>query len=417
MAATLGDPVRQALESVLDTVRGRVDGAVASYIPELAKVDPEQLGAALVSAHGVVHEAGDVEAEFTIQSVSKPFVFALAVDALGLDQVCRHVDFEPSGEPFNAISLDEGSGRPRNPMINAGAIVMTSLMAGDSADEKFAVVHSGLERFAGRDLQVDEETFASESSTGDRNRALAYLTRSAGTLGSGVDVATTAYFRQCSVSVNVRDLAVMAATLATGGVNPMTGGRVISEDAARWTTSVMTSCGMYDESGDWMVRIGVPAKSGVGGGIVAVRPGQFGIGTFSPRLDERGNSVRGVAALELLSQRFGLHMLQHHGPPLSPIASLSRVDSVGSSAGPDGAEGDAIAVLRGEIHFSEAEEILTRLAPLMSDHGSLVLDFSAVTRVPSTTASIFRSLPEAAGRLEDGRTRIELRDPDGVLSG
>lgn len=409
MAAALGDPVRHALESVLDAVRDRADGAVASYIPELAKVEPDQLGAALASTHGVVHEAGDVEAEFTIQSVSKPFVFALAVDARGLDEVRTHVDLEPSGEPFNAISLDEASGRPRNPMINAGAIVMTSLMAGDTADEKSAAVLAGIERFAGRDLRVDEDVYSSEATTGDRNRALAYLTRSAGTLGSAVDVATLAYFRQCSISVNARDLAIMAATFATGGVNPVTRERVISEDAARWTTAVMTSCGMYDESGDWMVRVGLPAKSGVGGGIAAVQPGQFGIGTFSPRLDARGNSVRGVATLELLSQRHGLHMLQHHGAPLSPIASLSRDGSDGS--------GDTVAMLRGEILFSEAEEIVSRLAPLVGDHGCLVLDFTAVTRVAAGSRKIFSALPETMGRLDDGRPRVEVRDPDGVLAG
>lgn len=407
MAAALGDPVRHALESVLDDVRDRTDGAVADYIPELAKVDPDRLGAALASTHGIVHEAGDVEAEFTIQSVSKPFVFALAVDALGLAEVTKHVDLEPSGEPFNAISLDEASGRPRNPMINAGAIVMTSLMAGDTADAKFDTVRAGIERFAGRDLRVDEDVYSSEASTGDRNRALAYLTRSAGTLGSAVDVATLAYFRQCSISVNARDLAIMAATFATGGVNPVTRERVISEDAARWTTAVMTSCGMYDESGDWMVRVGLPAKSGVGGGIAAVQPGQFGIGTFSPRLDARGNSVRGVATLELLSQRHGLHMLQHHGAPLSPIASLTRDDADG---------GDTVAVLRGEILFSEAEEVLTRLAPLMGDHGCLVLDFTAVTRVAAGSRKIFSALPTTMGSLADGRPRVEVRDPDGVLA-
>ncbi|MGX5695026.1 glutaminase A [Agromyces soli] len=412
MAAALGDPVRHALEAVLDAVRDRTDGAVADYIPELAKVEPEQLGAALASTHGVVHEAGDCDAEFTIQSVSKPFVFALAVDALGLDEVRRHVDLEPSGEPFNAISLDEASGRPRNPMINAGAIVMTSLMPGDTADEKFAVVLAGIERFAGRDLPVNEEVYSSEASTGDRNRALAYLTRSAGTLGAAVEVATLAYFRQCSISVNARDLAIMAATFATGGVNPLTRERVISEDAARWTTAVMTSCGMYDESGDWMVRVGLPAKSGVGGGIAAVQPGQFGIGTFSPRLDARGNSVRGVATLELLSERHGLHMLQHHGAPLSPIASLSRVEAGDADGGSDG---DTVVALRGEILFSEAEEILTRLAPLVGDRGCLVLDFTAVTRVAAGARTIFSALPDTMGRLADGRSRVAVHDPDQVL--
>ncbi|MGW9630250.1 glutaminase A [Agromyces sp. NPDC055520] len=403
MAAQLRDPVRQMLASVLDDVRPLNDGAVASYIPELATVDPEPLGAALASTHGVVHEAGDCETRFTIQSVSKPFVFALAVDALGLVEVTRHVGLEPSGEPFNAISLEEASGRPLNPMINAGAIVTTSLMLGDTANEKFTAVQAGLSRFAGRELEVDEDVFASEASTGDRNRALAYLTRSAGTLGSGVDVATTAYFRQCSLTVNARDLALMAATLATGGVNPVTGERVISEDAARWTMSVMTSCGMYDASGEWLVRVGLPAKSGVGGGIAAVQPGQFGIGTFSPRLDERGNSVRGVATLELLSQRHGLHLLQHRGAPLSPIGSLTREGT------------DTVAMLRGEIFFSGAEEVLTRLTPMINDDGCLVLDFSEVTRVGDGPKRVFADTPGIVGPAPDGRPRVVVRDPEGVL--
>ncbi|GAA1830450.1 glutaminase A [Agromyces salentinus] len=403
-ATEVRDPVRSALESVLDEVRSKTSGEVASYIPELARVDPDPLGVALVSVHGVVHEAGDTDTHFTIQSVSKPFVFALAVDALGLEQVLTHVGIEPSGEPFNAISLEPATGRPLNPMINAGAIVMSSLMAGDTADEKFAAIHAGIERFAGRDLVVDEAVFSSEAQTGNRNRALAYLTLAAGTLGSPVDVATTAYFRQCSISVTARDLATMAATLATGGVNPITRERVISEDAARWTSSVMTSCGMYDESGDWLMRVGLPAKSGVGGGIAAELPGQFGIGTFSPRLDAKGNSVRGVAMLEAMSARFELHQMQHRGEPLSPVGSLTR----------NGAE--TVAALRGELFFSGAEEVFARLSPLLSDDGCLVLDFSDVTRVGDAAARLFREAPGVAGqRTDGGGDKVVVRDPEGVL--
>ena len=200
----------------------------------------------------------------------------------------------------------------------------------------------------------------------------------------------------------------MGATLAAGGLNPVSGERVISEDAARWTTAVMTSCGMYDESGEWLVHIGLPAKSGVGGGIVAVQPGQFGIGTFSPRLDERGNSVRGIVVLQTLSERYGLHVLQHRGAPLSPIGELRRDDRIDGS-------GDTIVALRGEIFFTGAEEVLTRLAPLVSDDGCLVLDFSNVTRVGSAARALFRGLPAIAGIGHDGRARIVIRDPEGVL--
>jgi glutaminase len=404
----LRDPVRVVLRSVLDVARPHTDGALASYIPELTYADPEALGATLVSVRGTVHEAGDSDTTFTIQSASKPFVFALAVDQSGLAEITRHVGLEPSGEPFNAISLEAASGRPLNPMINAGAIVTSSLIVGDTAEEKFARIHAGLNAFAARELDLDESVFESEHATGDRNRALAYLTQSAGTLGSTAEVATGAYFRQCSLAVSARDLAIMGATLAAGGLNPVSGERVISEDAARWTTAVMTSCGMYDESGEWLVHIGLPAKSGVGGGIVAVQPGQFGIGTFSPRLDERGNSVRGIVVLQTLSERYGLHMLQHRGAPHSPIGELTRDDRIEGG-------GDTIATLRGEIFFTGAEEVLTRLAPLVSDDGCLVLDFSNVTRVGSAARALFRGLPGIAGIGPDGRARIVIRDPEGVL--
>jgi glutaminase len=403
MPVDLTHPILTALDAVLDTARPLTSGEVADYIPELANVDPESLGIALVSARGAVHDAGDSDVEFTIQSVSKPFVFALALDALGVDEVTKHVGLEPSGEPFNAISLDAASGRPLNPMINAGAIVTSSLIEGATAEAKFGVITAGLERFAGRDLSVNEDVFSSEASTGDRNRALAYLALATGALAAPVDVATTAYFRQCSLDVTARDLAIMASTLATGGVNPVTGERVVSEDAARWTTAVMTSCGMYDESGTWMVHVGLPAKSGVGGGIVAVQPGQFGIGTFSPRLDERGNSVRGVAMLEALSKQYGLHMLAHRSTPLSPIASLTPEP------------GHTIAALRGEIYFAAAEEIFTRLSPLLNDDGCLVLDFTNVTRVGPAMKALFRAVPQIVGETSSGQPRAVIHDPDGVL--
>ncbi|GAA1858574.1 glutaminase A [Microbacterium koreense] len=399
-------PLRTALTSVLTHARSLTDGEVASYIPELARQDPEQLGIALASVRGTIHAWGDSEAEFTIQSISKPFTFALALDALGLAAVTEHVGLEPSGEPFNAISLEETSGRPLNPMINAGAIVTTSLIAGDDDAEKFAVVRDGLSAFAGRRLDVDEDVYLSELDTGDRNRALAYLAQAAGTLASSAEVATRAYFRQCSLRVNARDLAMMAATLAGGGINPLTRERVVSEDVARWTIAVMTSCGMYDASGDWLVRVGLPAKSGVGGGIVALQPDQFGVGTFSPRLDARGNSVRGVGMLEQLSKEFGLHMLEHRADPLSPIADITH-------SGPDD-DRDTTAVLRGDFKFSDSEQVLSMLPELMVGR-SLTLDFSSVTRVGPSAARIFRGAAERAGSAPDGRPRLALHDPDHVL--
>lgn len=307
------------LTSVLDRVRSRDDGAVATYIPELAEADPELLGIAVVSTRGGIYEAGDSTAPFTIQSVSKPFVYALALRAKGIDEVLTHVDVEPSGEPFNAISLDADSGRPRNPMINAGAIVVTSLIEGSTVDDKLAAITAGLGAFAGRELVLDEAVFASERDTGDRNRALAHLTKSAGVLAGSVDVAVESYFRQCSLSVTARDVAIMAATLANAGRNPVTHEQVVSEEVARWTMAVMAGSGMYDSSGEWLARVGLPAKSGVSGGIAAVDPGRFGIGTYSPRLDARGSSVRGIAMLESLSADYGLHLLAHSGDTYDPF--------------------------------------------------------------------------------------------------
>ncbi|WP_396667183.1 glutaminase A [Microbacterium sp. R86528] len=406
-AADRPRPLHTALDSVFERVRALTDGEVASYIPELAREDPDQLGIALASVRGTTHEMGDSAAEFTIQSVSKPFVFALALEQLGLAAVSTHVGLEPSGEPFNAISLEEASGRPLNPMINAGAIVTTSLITGNTADEKFDVISAGLAAFAGRDLAVDEAVFESEAATGDRNRALAYLARSAGTLASTAEVATRAYFRQCAMRVNARDLAIMAATLAAGGVNPITRQRVVSESVARWTSAVMTSCGMYDASGEWLVRVGLPAKSGVGGGIVALQPERFGIGTFSPRLNDRGNSVRGVAMLEELSERFGLHMLEHRAEPLSPIGEVSRAS--------EAADADVSARLRGDLKFGDAEHVLSELLPELETGGVLTLDFGGVTRVAAPAARLFRWAEAGARPTDTGEPRLVLHDPEHVL--
>ena len=298
------DPIQSAVEQVLDEVGTDDSGELADYIPELSQVDRSAVGIAIVGVGGRTFTAGDADATFTIQSVSKPFAYALALEHLGFDRVLEKVGVEPSGEPFNAISLEQETGRPKNPMINAGAIVAASLLPE-------GVAHEGLERFAGHPLVVDGSVFRSELETGHRNRALAHLALAAGVLGKPVDVATQDYFAQCSLVVSAFDLALMAATLANAGRNPLTDDQVVSEPVARWTLAVMASCGMYDGSGEWMARVGLPAKSGVGGGIVAVDPGLFGVGTFSPPLDTQGTSVRGQRMLTSLSQRYGLHAFAH----------------------------------------------------------------------------------------------------------
>jgi glutaminase len=321
-------PVEVLLDEVWRAAQERTDGALATYIPELALADPSAFGLAMATLDGHVYTAGRIE-EFTIQSVSKPFVYALALADIGIEAVLAAVGVEPTGNAFNTISVDE-RGRPFNPMVNAGAIVTSSLVAGADADAKFARILGGLSAFAGRPLDVDERVFASETATGDRNRAIAYLLRSVEALGGDVHAVLGAYFRQCSVRVTARDLAVMGATLANRGVNPVTGETVVPPAVVSRVLTVMATCGMYDFAGEWLYRVGLPAKSGVSGGIAAVQPGRLGFGAHSPLLDARGNSVRGIAACEVLSERLDLHMFAVNGAEPSAGARHARGDALRS---------------------------------------------------------------------------------------
>jgi glutaminase len=283
-------------------------GEVAHYIPELSKAHPERFGIGLATLDGHVYEVGDSRVPFTIQSMSKPFVFALALDTLGATRVESVIGVEPSGDPFNSIRLN-AENHPFNPMVNAGAIACSGLMVAAKGDAAFDTICQALSRFAGRELDVDEAVFASENATGDRNRAIGYLLRNSGVITDDVRKVLDVYFRQCSVLVTARDAAVMAATLANRGVNPITDEQVVTPYAVSRTLSVMTSSGMYDYAGEWIYRVGIPAKSGVGGGILAALPARLGLGSYSPLLDGHGNSVRGIKVCEALSSHYGLHML------------------------------------------------------------------------------------------------------------
>ena len=283
-------------------------GAVADYIPELQKANPGHFGVCVATMDGHVYEVGDSAVPFTIQSISKPFVFALALELLGAERVEAVVGVEPSGDAFNSIRLRPDN-RPFNPMVNSGAIACSGLIYKAKGDDAFECIRAALGSFAGRDLGVDEAVFASERETGDRNRAIAYLLRNYDVVEGDVGTVLDVYFRQCSILVTARDIAVMAATLANNGVNPVTGERVMTHYTVARTLSVMTTSGMYDYAGEWVYRVGMPAKSGVGGGIVAALPGQIGLGSYSPPLDTHGNSVRGLKICEALSTHFDLHML------------------------------------------------------------------------------------------------------------
>ena len=348
------DPVGRVLGAIRAEFIGLDDGHPADYIPELSAADPHAFGLALAGVAGSVYRAGEASSEFTIQSISKPFVHALALADVGADGVLARVGVEPSGEAFNAISLEPGTGRPANPMVNAGAIVTSSLIRGADSIERFERIRGMLSRCAGRELEVDDAVYRSERDTGDRNRALAYLMRHAGSLTAPVEEVVDVYFRQCAVQVTAADLAVMAATLANGGVNPCTGTAVIDPPIVEQVLTVMATCGMYDFSGEWLVRVGLPAKSGVAGGLIAVSPSQFGIGLFSPPLDPRGNSVRAVAASAAISERLSLHLM-HQVRRTAP--SFTRMPQ---ETGPDGRPVDRVPVLelRGDIEFPVAEQAL-----------------------------------------------------------
>jgi glutaminase len=409
-------PVMALLHEVWQTVRAIPGGQVADYIPELAKADPQTLALSLATLEGAVYTVGDL-VPFTIQSVSKPFVYALALADSGSDAVLRKVGAEPTGDPFNSISLDDVSCRAYNPMVNAGAIVTATLVGGATRELQFQRILEGLSAFAGRSLAVDEQVYASERDTGDRNRAIAYLMRSAGLLEEDVDEQVEMYFRQCSILVTAQDLAVMAATLANAGVNPTTGEQVVPRDVVAPVLTVMSTCGMYDSSGEWLYRVGLPAKSGVSGAVVAALPGQLGLAAHSPRLDARGNSVRGVAACEEISSRLGLHLLLPTERTRAGIRRSYRGDSVRSKRIRRGAEravlasqGAAIAVheLAGDQEFAGIEILVRMVLEDPAPAQWLVFDMRRVSRLDVAAQSLLHSL---IGQLREAGTQVALVEP------
>jgi glutaminase len=303
-------PFRQTLHELYSKYRNEDSGKVADYIPELALADPKWFGVAVVTTDGQSFNAGDCELSFSIQSVSKPFVFGMALEDHGREAVLKKVGVEPTGEAFNAIVLDERSNRPFNPLVNAGAIATCDLIEGKDFADRIKRLLAMFSRYTGRDAYVDNAIFMSERSTGHRNRAISHLMLNFGMVSERIADSLELYFQQCSILVHARDLAVMGATLANAGVNPITKQRAIEQQYVKDVLSVMLTCGMYDYAGEWAYRVGLPAKSGVGGGICAVVPGRAGIGVFSPLLDARGNSVRGIKVCEELSARFGLHAFE-----------------------------------------------------------------------------------------------------------
>jgi glutaminase len=306
-------PAPEQIQAVIEEAHARFvttgHGAVSQVYPALAAMDPALFGICVVGVSGRIYAVGDAETRFSIMSVSKPFVFSLICEAIGAEALRAKVGANATGMAFNsAAGIERSLDGRTNPMVNAGAIATTSLAPGSSKAERWKFLHEGLSRFAGRELPMNEEVLESARATNFRNRSLAWFLQSMGAIWLDPDEAVDLYTMQCSLNVTARDLAVMGATLADGGVNPVTGQRVVDPLTCHYALAVMATAGLYETSGDWLYEIGLPGKSGIGGGIVTVSPGKGGLGTFAPPLDAAGNSVKGQEVARFLSQRLGLDL-------------------------------------------------------------------------------------------------------------
>lgn len=308
--------VRDLVNDAYDRFKTNDDGTVADYIPALAAVPRDRFGICVVGTNGAIHGIGDTSYELSIQSVSKPFVFALICQAIGEDAARDKLGANNTGLPFNSVIalelIEEGT---HNPMVNAGAIAATSLAPGDTAEAKWQFIQAQLSRFAGRDLSLNQAVYESEAATNQRNTGIAQLLQAYDRIFFDPIEATDVYTKQCSLNVTAQDLAVMAATLANGGVNPVTQDRIIDPIHCQHVLAVMVTAGLYENSGDWLYETGLPGKSGVSGGLVTVAPHKGGLATFAPPLDEAGNSVKGQLVTKFLSAQLGLNLFASRPHP------------------------------------------------------------------------------------------------------
>lgn len=393
--------MQSPMQVYLDNLHTRLtsvhEGELANYIPELSKADPSWFSISIVTMDGVLYSTGDSEQKFTIQSVSKPFVYATALADRGVNYVMSKVGVEPSGDAFNSISLHPQTGAPLNPMINAGAIATASLVHGETPERQWARIIDSLSTFAGRQLSVDEDVYRSESETGFRNRAIAWMLKNFGIIDGEPMASLENYFRQCSLLVDGRDLAYMAATLANGGVHPTTGKRALPCEHVERVLSVMATCGMYDFAGSWLYEIGMPAKSGVGGGIIAVLPGRFGISIFSPRLDPKGNSVRGIKVCQHLSQDFGLHLFSRAGDPAMALGRIYTAAQAPSKRQPtpemrsylnEHAYRIKYLRLHGYLAVDGIEYVIRRMIDMAPDSSCFILDMHQVDGISESAARL-----------------------------
>ncbi|MDR7016465.1 glutaminase [Acinetobacter sp. 3657] len=392
-------PLPDYLAHVIDACDIDNGGHLADYIPELANANPNRLALALSTVDGEIYSVGDDEIEFTIQSMSKPFTYAYVLQQLGIDAVLDKVGVEPSGEAFNEISLGKDR-RPKNPMINSGAITTHSLIPAKENLSSAEILRQFLSELAGRELRFDDAVYDSEVKTAYRNLSIGYMLRTVGILETDPVDIVNGYIRQCSILVTVKDLVRMGSVFANGGIDPKTGKRLLNSAVVRQVLSVMMSCGMYDAAGDWLTTVGIPAKSGVAGGILGVLPGQVSIAVFSPKLDEHGNSVRGIDILERLSRDMGLHLMEGTPSAQTIVQSHYRTGKNASLS---------VYVLRGVLKFTEAEMLLRILQAEPIDQSTIVIDLTQISIIHDVGKRMFL---EGVDRLIDDGHTLLLVDPE-----
>ncbi len=407
------------------------EGAVADYIPELAKACPSDFGIVVATCSGRLYEKGVTRKPFTIQSISKPFIYALGLKMVSPQRMATKIDVEPSGEAFNAISLHPESGKPRNPMINAGAIAASAQICGADPAGAERLMLDYFSQLAGRHLQIDEAVYLSEKHTGHRNRAIGHLLRNFNIIEADPEPALDLYFRQCAIAVNCCDLGVMAATLACQGRNPFTGCHPLTPEICVRVLALMGTCGMYDYAGQWLYDVGIPAKSGVAGGVLAVIPGRLGIAVYSPPLDRFGNSVRGVAVCRELSRDVGLSLFHQHAQSDTTIRRSYRGSRRSSRRWRSDRERmildrhrDEIRIIhvQGILDFGGIEQLAARLVRFEAEVRLLILDLAHVSECPPESSQLLdRQLcalrDEGVEILLSRASRLPLvHDPDWAIA-
>lgn len=402
---SITSPFRETFGALTEACRGITKGKNADYIPELANVDPNLWATAVMSPDGDLYAFGDIDHEFTIQSISKPLVYGIAIEEMGIDKVSERVGVEPSGDAFNEISLDK-DGRPVNPMINAGALAVHGLLREHVGGDAEPLILEVLSKLANRDLDADMRIGEEERDAGFRNRAIANLLRSTDVITGDPLEVFDGYSWQCSVNVNICDLATIGATLANGGRNPLSGERVFGDETAQWVLSVMATSGMYNAAGNWMSKVGIPAKSGVAGGILGVIPGQLSLASFSPPLDEFGNSERGNAFFDKASNELGLHMMRVTGRPQGAVRQRARVDFDS-----DGVQDTTLLRLYGDIDFCSYEPIDREVTQGATSGTQLFVDLVEVRSLAPRVKSMLEELLASAA----GTTTVFVHDPANLL--